>query len=103
MNDSEFHDSVVASLATLEANASAQTQALARLEKVLLIGNGEPALTATVAALKADMATRISEARELREAVGAGKTTVRKESLITSTGVSTVLLGVYMALQKHFA
>lgn len=109
MNEQEFHDTVVASLATLEAHESATRvqvsqvgDSVARIEKVLIIGNGSPSLVAQVAKLNAQMEERIREAGELRENVGGDKTNVRKESVVTSTAVAAIVVGLLTGIKTVF-
>lgn len=63
MDDHEFRDTVVASLATLEAREGARAQWEQRIEKALM-GNGQPGLIHKVATLE--------ERSSMTKATGAG-------------------------------
>ena len=92
MHETDFRDTVITSLATLEANSNTTSETLKRIEKAVFTGNGTPSLVAQVATLNADIDT-------IKRAVPA-KVQDRKETAVTSAGVATLVLGVIMAIEK---
>ncbi len=85
ISDPEFHDLVVASLATLEANQSTNYTTLARIER-LLIGNGQPGLLGRLSVVE----TKVEE-----------RSAPSKTSMLGMTGALTVFLTVASEFVKN--
>lgn len=100
MQEPEFHDAVIRALARLEASETANLQTLARIEKIVFTGNGQPSLIVQIATLNSQMAERQKEGAALASTVTPDKTQVRKETVVTSAMITTIIIGVVAAVDR---